>query len=205
MSCPPVGSPWGNLKVPGGSCEDMPNDEEDGGVSRWERGRRYGKHPWRLGTPIYLSWTLVSSSVCSWPGLIPHALTPSMMIPFLERPKCLLRSGTTRFSASWVTTQRQWYGKASCGHWRSLQWTWPDIWDLLLASILWKLSVIFGMVASFDVFMQPFISWARRRMRRFLHLSPGWRKLLNGFITWSQGKWQIRRLSSTFGTTYSME
>ena len=40
-----MGSPQGDLRVPGGSGEGVLDDVEDGGNTRWERKRRYSKLP----------------------------------------------------------------------------------------------------------------------------------------------------------------
>ena len=37
------GPPWGNLRVPVGSSEDIPDNKEDSSNPRWKREGRYGK------------------------------------------------------------------------------------------------------------------------------------------------------------------
>ena len=72
-------------------------------TGKWASGVRGWRHsePMQWPTsPPWPMWMSATSSACSWLdwGRAPPESTPSVMMPLLERPRCLLSSGATRSS-----------------------------------------------------------------------------------------------------------
>ena len=176
-AAPPQGSPGGSLRVPwGGGMAKV----DVGEVTFWGgRSRDQASPHSSPQVPLRPMQMLATSSACLQPGWewAPQELIPLVVMPLLGRLKYLSSSGTTISSASGTNTQRKWSRRVSSGYWRGQQWIWPGTWGPLLALTIsqWKLSVIFGMVASFNVLMQNFYKVTQGIMRRSLLCYEVWR------------------------------